>query len=548
MTPSLFIPTRRTSTRRPGRTWGGLGLLVAGILLAGGSTPVAGQMLDGGEWTLLPDDASVGLLVRTDLDLDRELDRRGIRKAWTAFLLKFLGETIVPIESRWAEARALSSRLAPSVGSYLHAVGDDGESWIQMIRWEDPVALEEGLRTVRARPMGGGRFRVADPGIDLVLAPPWMILGSRECRWLESTADRLGRIDPEAADIFSTGDEEAAPLKIRIRHAQPIGGATQLALHPIDAVDARVEFEGRYDASPLPIRTTQRLDRSPLVELQGRTGFAVYESGIGLLDPLLIDRAATIPALMPDVELRRRFAPRRIVVIDGQSVVIQGVGPIEVPAICVAVPLRDLENSTHDRADLQQRVDRWLERGGMAVRATWDPADRTGSEIMRRDEIRHLDLGPGLLEVANGHPMAMGASLDWTLWVEDSGDSGWMVVGSAPDLVRRVAEGLTRSSTAIASEGSPPVAMQGVASPARLAGQLEDLARVRRRTADASAERDALLLERVSSWMARLDRIRWETARQDAQSIEGRGWIRLAEHSAGDRDVASDPPRAGDGP
>lgn len=513
------------------------------LLLAGGAMGASADDRESPEWASLPRDASLVVVVRAD----RDEDGGDLQEVWANFLLESLGETVVPVEQGWAEARELLSRAVPSSRSHVHVVGDAGRSWLQLIRWRDAVALEEGLRELRIRPMGGGRFRSVDPPVDLVLAPPWLVVGPWDCRWLEPTADRLGRMNPDSPTILSPKDEGAASLEVEVRHSQPTGGATRLAVHPVDATTARVEVHGRYDASPFPIRTTQVLERSPLDGLRGRLAFAVHESGIGLLDPLIVEHAPSIPALVPELDLRRRFAPRRIVVVDGESVVIQGVGPIEVPAICVAVPLREPVNSKDERRALESGIDRWLETAGMAVRATWDPGDRTEREVMRRDDIRHLTLGPRFLEAAGGHPMAMGASLDWTLRIGEEDGSGWVVVGSAPGLVRRVAEGLERSSDTDAIGSSTPIAMQGVASPARLALQLRDLALLRRETDDAVAERDATTLERLSRWMSRLDRIRWETTRQDAQEVRGRGWIRLAEHSVGDDPDRSDGPNAGGG-
>ena len=100
-----------------------------------------------------------------------------------------------------------------------------------------------------------------------------------------------------------------------------------------------MEVEGDYLASPLPIRPAGSMSSGAVDRLAERFSFVAHESGVGLLDPRMIEYASRFPEVLPSPSLRRVFASERLVVLDGASLEVPGIGILEVPAIAVAVPL-----------------------------------------------------------------------------------------------------------------------------------------------------------------------------------------------------------------
>ena len=457
------------------------------------------------------------------------------RIIWVELLVDTIDEAVHPIRPGWDRAAPVMSNLVPNPEALIHAVADEGRTWLQAVRWQDPVVVQQGLISLGARLMGGGRFRLPEERLDVLVAEPWLLVGPQNGRWLDSTADRLRDPDAETFRPFQTPRSDGSlpgAIEVVLRHSAPVGGATLFSIHPRSRFTADIDFLGEYDASPLPIRTAVRLDTSPIARLDGRMACVMQEGGVGLLDPMIIRHASSVPELVPEAWIRRRFAPRRLVVIDGESVMMEEIGAIEVPSICIAVPMRVAEPI--DPRNLEDAVDAWLASAGTAVRASWNAEASSGVERSRDGRLRHLSLGPGFLDAVDGHPAALAASLDWTVCGGTAGDRGWLVVGSSSRLVRRVSEALAPIEE---DGGAPrftaePRAMWGVASPGRIGLQLSELALLRSRGMDAVADRDATILERASVWLERFDHVEWSTERQDERTVQGRARIRLTRRSA----------------
>lgn len=371
--------------------------------------------------------------------------------------------------------------------------------------------------------MGGGRFQLPMQGLDLTVLDGWVLFGPRDSPWLDDAADRLRlEVFDAAGPAFRqlSRSMESAPVEIALKHPDPIRGITAIGIHPRDATAARLEIAGTYAASPLPIRTAGSIEAGVIGGFEGRVALAVVESGIGLLDPLLVRSSLEHPELVPSPDLRRRFASRRVLVWDGASTSIDPLGIIEVPAACIAVPVREADDPAVDTLD--DEVDAWLATAGRAVRGEWTP-EAVEVTRTRGDEIRHLSLEPGLLKATGGHPMALTASLNWTVHRSARGGA-WLVAGTTPGLVRKVTGSL---DDATARMSSKPLAMAGVASPARIALQLEELAQLRGLGADVGADADARALAAAATILDRIERVTWRSTRQDEHEIRATAEIRL---------------------
>lgn len=322
-------------------------------------------------------------------------------------------------------------------------------------------------------------------------------------------------------------------IRITLRHDAPVDGITRMKIRPASWEEAVVEVEGDYLASPLPIRPAGSMSSGAMDRLAERFSFVAHESGVGLLDPRMIEYASRFPEVLPSPSLRRVFASERLVVFDGAAMEVPGIGILEVPAIAVAVPLRPVPEDgvgsmTHER--IESQVDDWFRTGGFAVRSSWDPGFEDGMSITRSGGIRHLSLGPGFMEAASGHPMALPGQLAWTVRRDSSGGRGWLVAGSSVGLVAGVADRLGRAAEPEGDEADRhSISMHASMVPDRLASQIRDLSRLRETDDDPQAGRDVDLLSRLALILSGLDRLEWISTVQDDDRIVARIRVRRDE-------------------
>jgi hypothetical protein len=435
------------------------------------------------------------------------------------------------IRAGWGAGEQLRLRLAPESTESYHAIGPGGRHWLHVFPWSDPVAVEFGLQRLGSRPMGGGRFRIPSLGLELAIANEWIIIGPTGCPWLDAGVDQamldaIDVADPELDRLVEDLPDTA--VEVLLRHDEPIGGMSAIAIQPTSGLQAHLELAGFYGASPLPIRPVTSLDVELTGRFDGRVAFATIESGIGLVDPLMIQHAAAHPAIVPDADVRMHFASQRLLVIDGESARIDPLGIVEVPAACVAVPMR-IDRAQPSNAELRARIDAWMESAGRAMRSTWN-AETSGPIRTRGGDIRHFSFGPGFIEACEGHPMAIGASLNWTLHAASDGGR-WLVAGTSPGLVRRVTATLDERSGPPSLEA---IAGAGMASPARLAIQIAELGQLRGLRDDRDANDDSNTLAATAALLERVERVRWSTSRQDERSVRATAEIRLMPAATGE--------------
>ena len=456
--------------------------------------------------------------------------------SWAGFVFDVVDGTMIPVESSWTSACRIADQLVPERGRRWHACDSDGRRWVQVVRWKDPVAIERGLRRLGTQAMGRGRFRLPVAGIEVAVREDWLVLGPQDSPWIEAALSGFAS-DPELLDGVDADAE--ASIEVVIRHASPVSGSSRMRVMPETARRATIDLEGDYGASPLPIRPATRLPAGDLEVLQGRFAMVVQESGVGLLDARLVEVATEHPEAIPPALIRRAFAPGRVVVVDGETVDVPGMGLVEIPVVAVAVPLREVaveEAEPRNLDELASTIDEWLEAGTSSIRASWDPDFEGGVSRTRQGGIRHLSLGPGFLEATGGHPMAAIGRLAWVSRFDPMDPRGWLVVGSSIGLVRRVADRLDDQWDRIAnrdSEGSP-VSMHAVAIPGRIVDQVGDLARIRRNGEDKEASTDAGLLEKLADLLSGFDRIDWISRVQEEDRIQARIRVRRSGASGDD--------------
>ena len=550
---TLLLPSSATAVRRNlGRLRQGLCAILV-MCMAGAIGATADARGLGGEDAhaaagLAPNDAVAVIRIRPGTpDRDR----------WSEVILDAISISTVDMVGHWNDATGITRQLVERDAACIHAVDSSGGKWLHAVRWNDPNSLERRLQRLGPRPLGQGRFRFVDSSIDLVIAGPWLVLAPAGSSWLDHAMERA-RVDDFGPGLgrneFKIEDLPSAPIEVLLRHTAPTGGETRISLTPDGVGEATLEIAGRYASSPLPIRPQGRFAARLIPSLEGRVALAVLESGVGVLDPTLIQMSADLPALIPNADVRQVLASRRLLVLDGETIRIPPIGLIDVPAVCVAIPCRDAAGSEMVSTMIrEQAIHGWLGTAGLAVQARFSSppaAGRDGSMSAKpprgieiaRDGIRHLEFGPDFASSMGGHPASLAASLNWTIRRIDDGAASklehpsmtgaWMLVGSSPGIVRRVGDAIQRSK---ASGLEEPVCMQGVASPARLGLQFSDLAGLRARNDDQDASADASVLDQLSRFLARLDRVEWSTSLQSEDAVRAKVIVTLVPDSVDPR-------------
>ena len=303
---------------------------------------------------------------------------------WTTVLADFAGASIgAEALEHWQRVKTFCADLSAAPGElplpvsmlairFGHPAAN--VDWVLATRMHDPKICAEGLRKAGARVLGGGKFTLADASLELRPCGQWLLASPRESLLAEEVKERA------LVDAISTSDtaiiDVVEPLprgafEIVLRHGPPTSGITAAAFMPANSLEAQVIINGRYESSPLPSRTPSKMDLRMLPRLAKRSAMVICESGIGLLDPLVVRLGAFTPAIIPPVDLRRALASQRLLVLDGEMVQVEGRDMMEAPVACVAVPFR--EGSEIELVEIEESIDSWMREVGTALNGMISP-------------------------------------------------------------------------------------------------------------------------------------------------------------------------------
>ena len=448
----------------------------------------------------------------------RDLERGPrLDQTWIEFAVETIDASVVPVASVWRSAGEIGDQLVPDRGSRLHATAADGRDWIQLIEWRDPIAVEQGLQRIGSRSLGGGRFILPVAGVEVVVLDRLLVLGPRDGSWIDATLERLREVPSASASGRGTVDPRER-VRLRLRHARPVDGITEIGVHPRSPREAEIRLSGRYRTSPWPIRPAASIERRLLDRLGGRFPVALVESGVGVLDPRLLGPAESMPEILPPAEVRRRLANRRAVVVDATPLTIPGLGFVETPSIAIVVPSRDVLGA-EEVSDLDAAIAGWLAGIESSLRQRWGPSKSHGPLRTRDRQVGYVDLGDAVIEATDGHPFSLAAEIAWSIVRDEESGRAFVVLGSSVPTTRRVAGLLRQSSKAVRGE---PIGTAGTVDGTRATMLLSSLARMREGRGDVAANEDASVLEGVAGWFAGLERIEWTTTVQTEEVVEAR--------------------------
>ena len=259
-----------------------------------------------------------------------------------------------------------------------------------------------------------------------------------------------------------------------------------------------MRVSGRYASNPLGSSPPMPLDPQLLDALDAAFAATVLESGIGILDPRIVEASIDLPDLIPPPALRRHLQSRRVLVLD----TIRIDEGIDVPTLGLAIPIRDVPNPPQP---LLEMVDEWMERVARALWSRWNPGVPMAPTVAMAEGCGHRPLGPGFFAAMDRHPLALGSSLNWRVRLSGGSDrSGWLLLGTSASVVEALSATLGTESSLAAAD---PVSAVGTTRPSRLADQVRSLAGVRRLGGDSESDGDVRLLERLAAALDRLDRV-----------------------------------------
>ena len=459
----------------------------------------------------------------------RNVERRPrLDETWIEFAVETIDASVVPVLSVWRSAGEIGDQLVPDRGSRLHATAADGRDWIQLIEWRDPIAVEQGLQRIGSRSLGGGRFILPVAGVEVVVLDRMLLLGPRDGSWIDATLQRLREV-PSASDRGTVDPRER--VRLRLRHARPVDGITEIGVHPKGPREAEIRLSGRYRTSPWPIRPASSIERKLLDRLAGRFPVALVESGVGVLDPRLLGPAESMPEILPPAEVRRRLANRRAVVVDVTPMTIPGLGLVETPSIGLVFPSREPLDA-EEVSDLDAAMAGWLAGIESSLRDRWGSSESHGPLRTRDRQVGYVDLGEAVIEATDGHPFSLAAEIAWSIVRDEESGRAFVVVGSSVTTTRRIAGLLRHSSKAVRGE---PIGTAGTVDGPRATMLLSSLARMREGRGDVAANEDASVLEGVAGWFAGLEKLEWTTTVQTEEVVEARlRVVRSAPATAGD--------------
>ena len=414
-------------------------------------------------------------------------------EAWGTILVSLIDSTTVAMIDGWEEARSAGGSLAEPDAAWIHLASKEPGDWIHGWRWRDPVAVGDRLQARGARPLGGGRFDLDSGRLIATLVDDWLLIRPSRSSWRPPLRALL-----QAASAESEPRDGDIVLQARIAHDAPIDGTTDLSIRPTGGRAAEVRVSGRYASNPLGSSSPMPLDPQLLDALDASFAATVLESGIGILDPRIVEASIDLPDLIPPPALRRHLQSRRVLVLDSMRID-EG---IDVPTLGLAIPIQDVPARPEA---LVEMVDEWMGRVARVLWSRWNPGVPMDPPVAMAGGGGHRPLGPGFVAAMDRHPLALGSSLNWRVRLDAAPDrTGWLILGTSASVVEALDSALSPGPSVAATV---PAAAAGTTRPSRLAEQVRSLAGVRRLGGDPASDRDVRLLERLAGALDRLDRI-----------------------------------------
>ena len=474
-----------------------------------------------------PDFAGAGM-APNDVDVMVSMSHSEGSKTWVTYFEDVASDALG--KNAVAQWQAITSFLRSIVGEHINGDGpkshlfirfgdrDLGADWVFAVELIDRDQCVQGFRTSGATLNSGGGFLLSQGNIEVYVSGEWLVAGPVGSV-LRDDVSTLAAInvrdtdDPELLEVITPLPRSS--IELVIRHASPMGGCTALAISEMLPGIARVHVHGTYDASPFPSRTPGNLDVRLINEHEDHSSITMYESGIGILDPMLVDLGLSIPELLPPAVVRRGLGLQRVLVMESMEHT-DGFRP---PAMSLAVPFRVTEEAQVE--ELKTAIDAW-----MKTITGLSGLHGSDSESDLQDHVRAR---VGVLSAIRNHPLAKGATLNWTI-SEAEMSTSWFVAGTTSHSVDRLRSRLEAMPKDRLDDDLST--SQGMVHANELAGVIQAFADMRGEGVDQDAPVDSRLLNVLVDIASRFKDVKWNFQQQDQKAISGSLELSIPKSSA----------------
>ena len=378
--------------------------------------------------------------------------------------------------------------------------GAGDASWVLGFESDD-TRCEHLLRMLSAKLVLPGRYESAAQRLVMRRVPGWLLVTPSDARGWERADAAAARVPVEDAATSLIGDPllqqllaSDAPVRVFIRHGEPIGGATTLALRP-GKRGLQAEVSGQYESAPLGLSDgKQALDARIVRSLEDRA--VLVASNLATGQPSKSDGLwlAVVPELAPPPSMRANLAGERVLVIGACQ-------EHPMPAVACAWRVEDGEQAEAEQDHFMRSVCCGLTRFTEARGTKSTAPAGSGAEASAAPRAC-TELG-SFADQYLGKPFKLGRSvLCWRTVVTPCG--GWQVYASDQRWLGVVSERLSEASCS----DEPRVTASGIGfcdgpRAAALLRRWQPLAR------EGVEDRVSIGLRAVADVLERLGRVRF---------------------------------------
>jgi len=363
----------------------------------------------------------------------------------------------------------------------------------------DDQRCEHVLRMLSAKLMVPGRYESASQRLVMRRVGGWLLIAPSDAGGWARVDAAAARIPVEDAAASLLGDPllqqllaSDAPVRVFVRHGQPVGGATTVALRG-GKRGLRAEVTGQYESMPLGLpEGKQQLDAKVVQALEDRA--VLVASNLATGQPSKSDAVwlAIVPELAPPPSMRSNLAGERILAIGAAQ-------DHPMPAVAFAWRVEDGEQAEVEQDHFMRGVCCGIGRFAEARGVKPSPSAAPDASAAART---CPELGP-FADQYLGKPFKLGQSvLCWRTVVTPCG--GWQIYSSDQRWLGIVADRLGEASCS----DEPRIMASGIGfcdgpRAAALLRRWQPLA------TEGVEDRVAVGLRAVSDVMERLGRVRF---------------------------------------
>jgi hypothetical protein len=360
------------------------------------------------------------------------------------------------------QGQALTRELLAGRVAFFVPEGPAASNWLIGFQSDDKRCAHL-LQMFGAKMVLPGRYESAGEQLVMRRVGGWLLvapIGDEGRAAIDAAAQRVPVEDPANSLIGDPNIQQLlasdSPVRLFMRHNQPLGGATTVTVRPADR-GLRAEISGRYDSPPLMIPAGRdKLDPHLVRAFEDRAVLMISNPADGRATAGESFWVALLPELLPSPAMRSNLAGERVFVV--------GLSEAHaMPSVACAWRIEDAEQAEVDQDHFMRALCCGLTRSIEIPRPASPgkpdagPAGSAQPKVPAPPEIAPRavdDRAPGRRECPElgrfadrylGEPFKLGdAMLCWKTVATPCG--GWQVYSSDPEWLDAVVQGLGADS------------------------------------------------------------------------------------------------------